>query len=94
MHIELTENEKNELAKDCGYSNERYTDKVKEGVKHSEYDKDEENAIHRKTLKIVIDKLVRGEPLTLGDVSEFLQYYGDIERIKAEVKTELDIGKN
>lgn len=90
MHIELTENEKNELAVDCGYSEERYTDKVKEGVRQSEYDKDKENSIHRKTFKIIIDKMIMGEPLTYDDVTEFMKYYDDIEKIKAEAKKEVD----
>lgn len=85
----MTEFEKNKLAVDCGYSEERYGDKVKENIMQSPYDKDEENAIHRKTLKIVIDKLARGEPLTLDDVSEFLKYDDDIETLKAEAKREV-----
>jgi len=82
----LTENEKREMAQDAGWLDDLYSDRVKEGIRRTEYDKDKENSIHRKTLYVVIDKLVKGEPLTLGDVSEFLQYYGDIEAIKAEAK--------
>lgn len=86
----LTEKEKNELAIDCGYSEERYTDKVKEVIGASEYDKDKENSIHRKTFKIIIDKMIMGEPLTYDDVTEFMKYYDDIEKIKAEAKKEVD----
>ena len=89
----LTEKEKNELAIDCGYSEERYTDKVKEGVRQSEYDKDKENSIHRKTFKIIIDKMIKGEPLKLSDVTEFLEYYRDIEGMKAAAKSVLDSAK-
>ena len=81
----MTENEKNLLAKLCGYSEERRVDKIKERIGDSEYDKDKENSIHRKTFKIIIDKLIKGERLTYEDVSEFMKYNDDIERIKAEV---------
>ena len=86
MHIELTELEKDEMAKDCGYSEERRVDNIKIAIGHSEYDKDKENSIHRKTFKILIDKMIKGEPLTYEDVAEFMKYYDDIENIKAEVK--------
>ena len=90
MHIELTENEKNGLAIDCGYSKERYTDNVKEGVKHSEYDKDKENSLHRKMLKAVIDKVVFGKEIPSEILTEYMKYYEDIEKIKAEAKKEVD----
>jgi hypothetical protein len=90
MHVELTENEKNELAKDCGYSEERRIDNIKKAIGNSEYDKDKENSIHRKTFKIIIDKMIMGEPLTYDDVTEFMKYYDDIEKIKAEAKKEVD----
>jgi hypothetical protein len=82
----LTEKEKNELAIDCGYSEERYTDKVKEVIGVSEYDKDKENAIVRKMLKAFVDKELYGTPIPSEILSEFLKYYDDIEGIKAEAK--------
>lgn len=89
--IELTEQEKDRYAKRCGYSEERYTDKVKEGVKQSEYDKDKENAIHRKTLKVVIDHIIYGTPISETDIAEFLKYYDDIENIKTMTKDSLNV---
>ena len=85
----MTEKEKNKLAKLCGYSEERYTDKVKEGVKHSEYDKDKENSLHRKMLKAVIDKVVFGKEIPSEILIEYMKYYEDIEKIKAKAKAEL-----
>lgn len=92
MYNELTEQEKNELAIECGYSEERRVDKIKERIGDSEYDKDKENAIHRKTFKILIYKMISGEPLTEVDVAEFLKYYDDIEAIKTDAKAELSRG--
>ena len=82
----MTKKEKNKLAKLCGYSEERYTDNVKEGVKRSEYDKDRENAIGRKAIKALIDKVVFGKDISPEDIAEFMQYYDDIESIKTEAK--------
>ena len=86
----MTEQEKNKLAVDCGYSEERRIDNIKKSIGDSEYDKDKENSIHRKTFKIIIDKMIMGEPLTYDDVTEFMKYYDDIEKIKAEAKKEVD----
>ena len=82
----MTEQSKNKLAKLCGYSEDRYTDLVKEGVSHSEYDKDRENAILRKTVKALIDKECYGIEIPHDVMSEFLKYYEDIEIIKTEAK--------
>jgi hypothetical protein len=82
----MTEQEKNKLARLCGYSNERYTDKVKEGVNHSEYDKDRENAIMRKMMKAIFDKVSYGIDIPYDIMAEFLKYYEDIEIIKSEAK--------
>lgn len=90
MNIELTEKEKNGLAIACGYSEERYIDKVKEGVKHSEYDKDKENSLHRKMLKAVIDKVVFGKEIPSEILTEYMKYFEDIEKIKAKAKKEVD----
>lgn len=85
----MTEFEKNKLAKMCDYSDDRYTDKVKEGVKQSEYDKDKEHALHRKMLKAVIDKVAFGKEIPTEILTEYMKYYEDIEVIKAEAKAEL-----
>lgn len=81
----LTENEKKEMAQDAGWSEDKRVDDIKTRIKKKKYDKDKENAIHRKTLKKIIDKLIKGERLTCEDVSEFMKYNDDIESIKAEV---------
>ena len=85
----LTENEKKQMAQDAGWADDKRVDDIILGIRASEYDKDRENAIHRKTLKIIIDKMVSGEPLTYEDVAEFIKYNNDIETIKAEAKAEL-----
>ena len=81
----LTENEKKQMAQDAGWAEDKRVDDIKLGIRASEYDKDKENSIHRKTLKKIIDKLIKGERLTYEDVSEFMKYNDDIESIKAEV---------
>lgn len=84
MHIELTENEKNKLANDCGYSKERYTDNVREGVK-KEFTLEDEIAILRKAVAYLfelISKLHEGE---LNN-AEFAEYNAIVEQIKAEAK--------
>lgn len=81
----LTEKEKKEMAQDAGWSEDKRVDDIKTRIKKKKYDKDKENAIHRKTLKKIIDKLIKGERLTYEDVSEFMKYNDDIECIKAEV---------
>jgi hypothetical protein len=82
----LTENEKKEMAQDAGWAEDKRVDDIKVNI-WAIFDKDKENAIHRKTLKIIIDKLIQGEPLTYEDVSEFLQYHNTIETIKKEVSS-------
>lgn len=81
----LTDYEKRKQAEKCGWSEEQRVDDIKTRIKKKKYDKDKENAIHRKTFKIIIDKMVSGEPLTYEDVAEFMKYNDDIESIKAEV---------
>ena len=81
----LTEKEKKEMAQEAGWSEDQRVDDIKLGIRASEYDKDKENSIHRKTLKTIIDKLIKGERLTYEDVAEFMKYNTDIENIKAEV---------
>ena len=80
----LTENEKKQMAQDAGWAEDKRVDDIKSGIKAAKYDKDKENSIHRKTFKIIIDKMVKGEPLTYEDVAEFMKYDADIESIKAK----------
>ena len=87
---ELTENEKDELARDCGYSEERRVDKIKEGIGESEYDKDKENSIHRKMLKAFMDKIVFGKEIPSEILTEFMKYFEDIESIKVKAKQDLE----
>lgn len=85
--MELTQKEKDDLANECGYSKEYRVDKIKLGIRETEYDSDNEHAIARKTLKAMIDHIVYGKPLCESDVAEFLKYCADIEKIKEEVDT-------
>lgn len=81
----MTEQEKNKLAKLCGFSKERRVDKIKEDIRATIYDSDEQQAILRKMVKFLYDELNR---ISLNDYSqnpvvrEFLEYYKDIENIK------------
>lgn len=83
---ELTESEKDDLARDCGYSQERRVDKIKEDIRATIYDSDEQQAILRKMVKFLYDELNR---ISLNDyshnpvVQEFLNYNRDMENIKA-----------
>lgn len=83
--MKLSEKKKNELAARCGYSEERRIDRIKEDIRQTEYDNDNEHAIKRKTLKAIVDYLVYGKPLRESDVAEFIKYCADIEKIKEEV---------
>ena len=85
--MKLTPNEKDDLCNGCGYSKENRVDKIKERIRATEYDSDNEHAIKRKTLKAIVDYLVYGKPLHESDVAEFLKYCEDIEKIKQEVDT-------
>ena len=82
----MTEQDKNKLAKLNGFEEDRYTDKVKENIKQTQYDKDKEHAITRKLAKAVLDHLVYGVTMPQDIVEEFLKYYDDMESIKAEAK--------
>ena len=83
--MKLTQYEKDSLANECGYSKENRVDKIKERIRDTEYDSDNEHAIKRKTLKAIVDYLVYGKPLRESDVAEFIKYCADIEKIKEEV---------
>ena len=79
----MTEQEKNKLAKLCGYSEERYTDKVKEGVKEKYPHPEEEIAVLRKAVAHLFDII---STLHSGEVNneEFAEYHNLVENIKAE----------
>lgn len=88
----MTEKEKDLLAKLCGYSNERYTDKVKEGVREN-FDNDKEHSKYRKTLKRIIEIVqTLGVDITDDEViADFLKCDEKVEQIKADTKKELEI---
>ena len=81
--------DKTKLAKLNNFSQERYVDIVKENMVKSEYDKDKENAIVRKMLYAIVDKEIRGTPISEEILSEFLKYYEYVEKIKSEAKSEI-----
>lgn len=88
----MTEKEKDLLAKLCGYSNERYTDKVKESVREN-FDNDKEHSKYRKTLKRIIEIVqTLGVDITDDEViADFLKCDEKVEQIKADTKKELEI---
>lgn len=90
----MTEKEKDKLAIACGYPAERYTDKVKEGVKEKYPHLEEEVAIARKMIKRVFDLVVQlhGQEVADEVIAEFKEYNEHVEKIKAEAKAELGIG--
>ena len=83
----MTEQEKNKLAELCGYSEERYTDKVKEGVK-KEFTLEDEVAILRKSVAYLFELISK---FHLGELNnaEFTEYNAIVEQIKAETKAAL-----
>lgn len=97
MHIELTENEKNELAKDCGYSEERYADAVRERIKDRKgplgMAVEDELALARKMIKRIFDLVVQLHGKEIADevIAEFTEYNAKVEQIKAEAKKTLGI---
>jgi hypothetical protein len=96
MHIELTENEKNGLAKDCGYSEERYTDKVQEGVrKELGMSTPDETAILRKAFAkllsefIELKMFVKSEGISDEAITDFIIYNANVEQIKVKAKEDI-----
>lgn len=81
----MTEQEKNKLAELNGYSEDRYTDKVKEEVK-KEQSLEDEVAILRKAVAHLYE-LHEGET----PIEEFAEYNSRVEAIKAEAKDALGI---
>ena len=90
--MKLSEKKKNEMAARCGYSEERCTDRIKEGIRQTEYDNDNEHAVKRKAIAELLDILetvyyeVFGRQLNRERFREFLNYNEEIEEIKTTVK--------
>ena len=82
----MTEQEKNKLAELNGYSKERRTDKIRERVK-KKYRLEDEVAILRKMNKRLFDLVIEIHGKEIADevITEFNQYYEDVETIKEEV---------
>ena len=85
----ITEKEKNELSKLNECEKDLYSDRVKKGVNRKKYDRFKEHAIHRKIEYALLMKVLHDEPIPEELITEFLQYYNDIEDVKAEAKAEL-----
>jgi hypothetical protein len=83
----LTNNEKDKLAQLCGLTEERYTDKVKEGAQQIYPYLEDEVAILRKAIAYLFSK--NGEE---GE-AEFAEYNAAIEAIKARAKKDLEVNK-
>lgn len=80
----LTNNEKNKLSQLCEYTEERYTDLVKEGAKEAYPFLEDEIAILRKAVAYLFSKY--GED---GE-AEFAEYNAAIEAIKTKAKKSLN----
>lgn len=85
----MTEHEKNRLAQLNGYTNERYTDMVKEGVRQ-EYPSPDEFANLRKGMAYLFE-LVSKLLACDANIPEFAEYNEKVEKIKAEAKATLGI---
>lgn len=85
----LTENEKRELAQDADWLDDLYSDNVKKGVNLNKYDRFKEHSLHRKIEYALLMKVLHDEPIPEELITEFLQYYNDIEDVKAEAKEEV-----
>lgn len=81
----LTNKEKRRMSDRCGWSKEQRIDDIKEKIRETVYDSDEEHGLARKAIKKILDHLIHGTPLTEEDVAEFLKYYDTIENVKEEV---------
>lgn len=79
----MTKREKNKLARLCGYSEERYTDLVREGVK-KEFTLEDEVAILRKFCNrlLVCITEIHGSKIVDEITKEFKEYNEKIEAIK------------
>lgn len=92
----ITEKEKDRRAKLCGYSEERYTDKVKEGVSRDLGMKSpDETAIIRKLLAQLLSDyselklFVKGEGMSGEAVTDFIVYNANVEQIKVKAKEDI-----
>lgn len=85
----LTDNEKREMAQDAGWTDDLYSDKVKKEINRKKYDRFKEHSLHRKIEYALLMKVLHDEPIPEELITEFLQYYNDIEDVKAETKEEV-----
>lgn len=92
----MTEKEKDLLAIACGYTNERYADKVKQAIDNElGLDREAEIAIIRKLCaKLLYDvseikKVVLGSEVSNEDVTDFIIYNANVEQKKSNAKIEL-----
>ena len=92
----ITEKEKDRRAKLCGYSEERYTDKVKGGVSEELGMKSpDETAILRKLCAKLLSDLsevkmaVMGKEVSGEAVTDFIIYNANVEQIKVKAKEDI-----
>ena len=97
MYIdELTEQEKNELAIECGYSKELYIAKVRDGVRNElRMETPDETATIRKLLAQLLSEFsdlklfVKGECMSGEAVTDFIVYNSNVEQIKVKAKQDI-----
>lgn len=89
----LTENEKKEMAQDAGWSDDLYTDKVKQGVvSELGLKTPDETAILRKALAELLSEFselklfVKGKGISSEAITEFIIYNANVEQIKVKAK--------
>lgn len=85
----LTENEKRELSQDAGWTDDLYSDRVKQGVNQNKYDRFKEHSLHRKIEYALLMKVLNDEPIPKDLVEEFLNYYNTVENVKSQCKKEV-----
>lgn len=89
----ISEKEKDRRAKLCGYSQERYADRVKEGVAEElGMTTPDETAIIRKLLAQLLAEFsdlklfVKGEGMNGEAVTDFIVYNANVEQLKVKAK--------
>lgn len=85
----ITENEKRELAQDTGWTDDLYADRVKMDINQKKYDRFKEHSLHRKIEYALLMKVLHDEPIPEKLITEFLQYYNDVEDVKDKAKEEV-----
>lgn len=98
MYIdELTEQEKNELAIECGYSKECYTDNVKIGVREElKMKAPDETAILRKAFASLLSYVsemsekVLGREVSGEAITDFIVYNANVEQVKINAKQKIE----